>query len=124
MADLFQEFTQSGGVRPFGVSVLLAGVDQLGAKLYQLDPSGVFHEWKAVAIGRNSQTIKQILEWRYKDGIDFDEAVHIGLTALREKFEGLMSSSNVEIAFVDMKTNKFQMLPKNQIQNAIDFLRE
>lgn len=124
MADLFQEFTQSGGVRPFGVSVLLAGVDQLGAKLYQLDPSGVFHEWKAVAIGRNSQTIKQILEWRYKDGIDFDEAVHIGLTALREKFEGLMSSSNIEIAFVDMKTSKFQMLPKNQIQNAIEFLRE
>mgnify|MGYP006321420391 FL=1 len=45
-----------------------------------------------MAVGRNSQTIKQILERRYKESIDFDEAVHIGLTALREKFEGLMSS--------------------------------
>jgi 20S proteasome subunit alpha 2 len=88
IASLFQEYTLAGGVRPFGISLLLAGVDSHGAKLFQLDPSGVYHEWQAVSIGRNSQSIKQILERRYKSNIDLDEAVHIGLTALKEKFEG------------------------------------
>ena len=54
IASLFQEYTVAGGVRPFGISLLLAGVDNNGSKLFQLDPSGVYHEWKAVSIGRNS----------------------------------------------------------------------
>ena len=42
LAELMQEFTQSGGVRPFGISVLAAGYDEAGPHLYQIDPSGVF----------------------------------------------------------------------------------
>ena len=44
---------ESGGVRPFGVSLLMAGVDENGPQLYQIDPSGSFFEWKASAIGKN-----------------------------------------------------------------------
>ena len=40
---IIQEFTQSGGVRPFGVSMLVAGYDDEGPHLYQLDPSGAFY---------------------------------------------------------------------------------
>ena len=53
IAKIFQEFTQSGGVRPFGISLLLAGIDSGEPQLFQLDPSGVYHEWKATAIGKN-----------------------------------------------------------------------
>ena len=124
MAGLFQEFTLAGGVRPFGVSILLAGVDHLGCKLYQLDPSGVYHEWKAVAIGKNSEQIKKILERRYKPDMDLDEAIHIGLNALKEKFEGVMSSKSIEIVYISNSQKKFHQMSKEQVQNAIDFLKE
>ena len=44
---------ESGGVRPFGVSLLMAGYDENGPQLYQIDPSGSFFAWKASAMGKN-----------------------------------------------------------------------
>ena len=52
-ATTMQEFTQQGGVRPFGVSLLMAGYDANGPQLYQVDPSGSYFGWKASAIGKN-----------------------------------------------------------------------
>jgi 20S proteasome subunit alpha 2 len=54
-AGVMQEYTQSGGVRPFGISVLVAGSDGDGTpRLYQVDPSGAYFGWKATAIGKVS----------------------------------------------------------------------
>jgi len=53
IASVMQEATQSGGVRPYGVSLLVAGWDaHRGPSLYQVDPSGSFWAWKASAIGK------------------------------------------------------------------------
>lgn len=57
-----QEFTQSGGVRPFGVSILFASFDDDGPQLYQIDPSGAYFGWKATAIGKDSVSAKTFLE--------------------------------------------------------------
>jgi 20S proteasome subunit alpha 2 len=62
LAAIMQEFTQSGGVRPFGVSLLFAGYDDDGPQLYQIDPSGTYFGWKATAIGKNSENAKTFLE--------------------------------------------------------------
>lgn len=64
VANIMQEFTQSGGVRPFGCSLLIAGFDDIGGKLYQVDPSGTYFGWKATAIGREMQNSKTFLERR------------------------------------------------------------
>ncbi|RXN50236.1 proteasome subunit alpha, partial [Enterococcus faecalis] len=43
IATVMQDATQSGGVRPFGVSLLIAGFDAVrGPSLYQVDPSGSY----------------------------------------------------------------------------------
>lgn len=62
LAAIMQEFTQSGGVRPFGVSILFAGYDDDGPQLYQIDPSGAYFGWKATAIGKDSVSAKTFLE--------------------------------------------------------------
>ncbi|CAG8478180.1 10795_t:CDS:2 [Diversispora eburnea] len=62
VASVMQEFTQS--VRPFGVSLLIAGHDETGPSLYQVDPSGSYWAWKASAMGKNMINAKTFLEKR------------------------------------------------------------
>ncbi|KAH8487781.1 hypothetical protein H0E87_031557, partial [Populus deltoides] len=83
-AAVMQEFTQSGGVRPFGVSLLVAGFDDKGPQLYQVDPSGSYFSWKASAMGKNVSNAKTFLEKRYTDDMELDDAVHTAILTLKE----------------------------------------
>ena len=71
IAGVMQEYTQSGGVRPFGVSLLICGMepshannDEVIPLLFQCDPSGAYFAWKATAMGKNSINGKTFLEKR------------------------------------------------------------
>ena len=103
VARVMQEATQSGGVRPYGVSLLLAGYtenpphDQNPYSLYQIDPSGSYFPWRATAIGRNSSSAKQFLEKRYNPDMELEDAIHTALLTLKEGFEGEMTKDTVEI---------------------------
>lgn len=56
--------------------------------------------------------------------MDRDEAIHIGLLALKEKFEGQMNGKTIEIGFVDTNNKKFTQLNHREIEDAISFLRD
>ncbi|MQL74325.1 hypothetical protein Taro_006672 [Colocasia esculenta] len=99
-ATVMQEFTQSGGVRPFGVSLLAAGYDDNGPQLYQVDPSGSYFSWKASAMGKNVSNAKTFLEKRYTDDMELDDAVHTAILTLKEGFEGQISGKNIEIGII------------------------
>jgi 20S proteasome subunit alpha 2 len=93
-------FLLRSGVRPFGVSLLVAGFDDAGPQLYQVDPSGAYFAWKASAIGKNMTNAKTFLEKRYSDDMELEDAVHTALLTLKEGFEGQISGENVEVAVV------------------------
>ncbi len=78
IAAVMQEFTQSGGVRPFGVSLLVSGVDDDGPQLYQVDPTGAYFGWRASAIGKNYANAKTFLEKRYAPDMELEDAIHTG----------------------------------------------
>ena len=91
VAKVMQEATQSGGVRPYGVSLLVAGWDDKpagtgkgGPALYQVDPSGSYFPWKATAIGKSATSAKTFLEKRYAEGLELEDAIHIALLTLKE----------------------------------------
>ena len=79
---------ESGGVRPFGVSLLMAGVDENGPQLYQIDPSGSYFAWKASAIGKNAINARTFLEKRYSEDIELEDAIHTALLTIKDGFEG------------------------------------
>lgn len=99
VADVMQEYTQSGGVRPFGISLLIAGWDQDEncPYLYQCDPSGAYFAWKATAIGKNHINGKTFLEKRYSEKLELEDAIHTAILTLKESFEGQMTEDNIEL---------------------------
>ena len=119
-AAVMQEFTQSGGVRPFGVSLLLAGFDDHGPQLYQVDPSGAYFAWKASAIGKNMANAKAFLEKRYAEDMELEDAIHTALLTLKDGFEGELTGHNIEVGVVG-EDRKFRVLTPEQVQ---DYLKE
>ncbi|KAJ1960976.1 Proteasome subunit alpha type-2 [Dimargaris xerosporica] len=95
-----QEFTQSGGVRPFGVSLLIAGYDHKGPALYQVDPSGSYFAWKATAIGKNMINANSFLEKRFNEEMELEDAVHTAILTLKEGFEGQITEDTIEIGII------------------------
>jgi 20S proteasome subunit alpha 2 len=118
-ALLMQEYTQSGGVRPFGVSCLVAGYDDNGPQLYQVDPSGASFGWKATAIGKNYINAKNFLERRYTDDVEIDDAVHIALLTMRESYEGEMTEHNIEVGIVGAD-RVFRILTPSEVRDYLD----
>ncbi|KAG2551555.1 hypothetical protein PVAP13_9KG377400 [Panicum virgatum] len=119
-AAVMQEFTQSGGVRPFGVSLLIAGYDDNGPQLYQVDPSGSYFSWKASAMGKNVSNAKTFLEKRYTEDMELDDAIHTTILTLKEGYEGQISSNNIEIGII-RPDREFRVLSPAEIK---DFLEE
>ena len=113
VATVMQEYTQSGGVRPFGVSLLVAGVDADGPKLFQVDPSGSYWAWKASALGKNGVNARTFLEKRYKEEDDLEDAIQLAILTLREGFDGEMTADNIEIGVAT--AGKFRRLTAGEI---------
>ena len=113
VAELMQEYTQAGGVRPFGISLLIAGVDDDGPKLYQVEPSGAFHSYKAASQDNN------FLEKRYEDDIELEDAIQMALLTMKEGFEGEMNEKNVEIGVISTEDGKFRTLTEQEVKDYI-----
>lgn len=101
IAELKQRYTQSNGRRPFGISCLIGGFDQdKTPRLYQTEPSGTYHEWKANATGRNAKTVREFLEKYYNPEEVTTEQKTIKL-AIRALLEVVQSGGkNLEIAIM------------------------
>ncbi|KAJ3078115.1 Proteasome subunit alpha type-4, partial [Rhizoclosmatium hyalinum] len=91
------KYTQSGGVRPFGISTLIIGFDSDKVpKLYQTDPSGIYSAWKANAIGRSSKTVREFLEKNYKENMSDDDSIKLAIRSLLEIVQ--TGSKNIEVS--------------------------
>lgn len=66
IGDIKQIYTQNGGVRPFGVSIIFGGVDRSGPKVLQTDPSGSCWAYKATSVGNSSEAVQKVLEEKYQ----------------------------------------------------------
>ena len=119
VCDYKQNFTQYGGVRPFGTALLVAGTDDLGAHLFETDPSGALVAYKATGIGSGRPTVMEMFEKEYKDDMTFDEAASLGLRALAAAIEDTPKAESVEIGVAEVG-KKFRRLSEEEVSALIE----
>ncbi|MCK4670363.1 MAG: archaeal proteasome endopeptidase complex subunit alpha [Nanoarchaeota archaeon] len=110
ICDLKQICTQSGGLRPFGVSLLVVGVDDYTPILFLTEPSGIYFQYSATAIGEGSDAIVEILNKEYKRTINLKQGINLGLRALKTVLGSNFKLERVEIAYIETKAKKFKKL--------------
>eukprot|EP00735_Rhodelphis_limneticus_P003732 TRINITY_DN15246_c0_g1::TRINITY_DN15246_c0_g1_i1::g.30779::m.30779 TRINITY_DN15246_c0_g1::TRINITY_DN15246_c0_g1_i1::g.30779 ORF type:complete len:260 (+),score=34.56,sp/P34120/PSA7_DICDI/66.26/3e-120,Proteasome/PF00227.21/4.6e-63,Proteasome_A_N/PF10584.4/4.8e-15 TRINITY_DN15246_c0_g1_i1:32-781(+) len=122
IAGVQQKYTQSGGVRPFGISTLIIGFDSDGTpNLYQTDPAGHYFSWKATAIGRSSKTVQEFLEKNHKADMTNDEALKLAVKALLEVVES--GSKNIEISVIE-RGKKVRALDEGEIERLVSSIEQ
>ncbi len=122
ICDIKQAYTQHGGVRPFGVAFLFAGVDKKGPQLIQTDPGGNYMVCKARAVGAGAQRAFEILEKDYHDEITLEEAILLALRSLRNAMENEFRSENIEVAIINIEDQLFRILSKDEVREYISKL--
>eukprot|EP01135_Chromosphaera_perkinsii_P006201 Nk52_evm1s446 gene=Nk52_evmTU1s446 len=108
--------------RPFGVALLIAGVDDLeGPVLYHTDPSGTFVRFSAKAIGSGSEGAQTALQDAFHSALTLAEAQTLALSVLKQVMEEKVNSTNVEMALVT-KQEGYKMVQKEQLEAIIESL--
>lgn len=121
ICDTKQMHTQYGGVRPYGVALLVAGVDDHGPQLYTTDPSGSFWGWKAAAIGKESDQVREYFQEHYKPTLKLPAAQNLaldGLFKVTEKSESDPAelAKTVEIGLISTTDKKFKILENEEVE--------
>jgi len=100
--------------RPFGVALLLAGVDHEGPQLYHIGPEGSYSQWEARAIGSGSEGAQNELQAEYRKDLTLEEALQLSLKVLKQVMEEKLDRTNVEVATVTMGKG-YTILPTDQV---------
>ncbi len=118
VCNLKQQYTQFGGARPFGVALLIAGIDRHGARLYQTDPSGVYIGYFAAAIGAESGAITEYLEKNYKFDLEMGDCIDLAVKALASAVE-ISDSANIEVAYATIDEKKVKKLSQDDVATLL-----
>jgi proteasome alpha subunit len=115
IGDMAQVYTQHAGVRPFGVSMILAGVDNTGSRVLTTDPSGAYRGFKATAVGRKSEEANRLLEEKYSNDISLEEAIKLAIDAVKTASDAEITTKNVKVAVIRSDTKTFERIPEEDV---------
>jgi proteasome alpha subunit len=128
LADQAHQFTQYGGVRPNGVAMIIAGVDQKGESIYITDPSGTYVQYSAIAIGSGSDDVNTFLEKYYNKDMSLEDAASLAIAAINLKTEQKEGVNHVKMAKISTESKVFEKVSEEDVlkysQNASKFSKE
>ncbi|MFC6942318.1 archaeal proteasome endopeptidase complex subunit alpha [Salinirubellus sp. GCM10025818] len=119
VTDHIQQYTQVGGARPFGVALIIGGVEDGQPRLYETDPSGTPYEWKALAVGADRGEIEDYLEEHYDESMDLDGGIGLALSALASANEGQLSPEGIGAATIDAETATFSEVSDEELESHL-----
>jgi proteasome alpha subunit len=112
IGDKMQISTLYAGLRPYGVSFLLGGVDKSGVHLIESDPSGMLYEWQSYAIGRGAQTANKIFKQKWKPTLTEKEAVMLAIEVMQKTEK---ERKDIDVAVIK-RDAKFKRLNEEDIK--------
>ena len=124
MCDLMQMTTQSGGLRPFGVSILIAGIGGKVPKLFETDPTGIYFQYKATAIGEAEVEVEEILKKEYHDSITVDEGLKLAIKALKRVFAQNFSIDRIDASFVSVSDKKCTKVDRARLEKISSGIKD
>ncbi len=116
IANMKQAFTQYGGARPFGVSILFAGVDDEGPQLYATDVTGIYFRYKATALGEAETQLKEILEKEYNDELTIEQGIKLGINAMKKVFGKDFDIERIDGSYIKTSDRNFKRISKDYLR--------
>ena len=107
ICDIKQQFTQFGGARPFGVSLLFAGVNS-EPELFLTDPTGIYFQYKATAIGEAETEIKEVLNKEYKETMELEDGIKLSIRALKKVLGKDFDIKRIDGAYIRLDEKQFK----------------
>jgi proteasome alpha subunit len=120
VTDHIQQYTQVGGARPFGVALIIGGIENGEPRLYETDPSGTPYEWQALAVGADRGDIEDYLEEHYQDDLSLDAGVDLALEALASVNDGELTPEGIGLATISVGDEGFQQLSDEEIEPRLE----
>ncbi len=124
LADQCHQFTQYSGVRPYGVALIIAGVDQKGGSIYVTDPSGTYVSYAAVAIGASSDEVTDFFEKNYKTEISLEEGAVLATAAINLKSEKKDGVKHVKMSWIKLDKKILEKIPESEIEKFVNIAKE
>ncbi len=124
ICDLKQICTQSGGLRPFGVSILVAGIDDHAPKLFETDPIGIYFQYKATAIGEGEVEVEEILHSEYKPEMSIEAGLKLSLKALKKVLGDNFNLERIDAAYITTAEKKFRRVIKSKMEKLGSELKD
>ena len=116
ICDIKQLYTQHAGVRPFGVSMIFAGVDKTGSRVFGTHPSGTYRGYKARAEGAGRETVFNILKEEYKEEMGLKDATKLVVKCLVKALEARQLPPRIKIATIPAETMKMEILSDEKVE--------
>lgn len=116
LADQCHQYTQYSGVRPFGVALIIAGVDVKGESVYVTDPSGTYVPYAAVAIGAGSEEVSDFLEKAYKEDMSLEDAAALAVAAINLKAEKKEGIQHIKMARITSEKRVLEKITEEDLQ--------
>lgn len=119
ISDIKQMYTQHAGVRPFGVSIIFAGVDKTGPRVFYTHPSGTYRGYKATAVGAGRETVLGILKDDYKEDMNLKDTTKLAVKCLVKALEARQLPPRIKIAVTPLDTKKMEMLADDKLESIM-----
>ncbi|MBN2053229.1 archaeal proteasome endopeptidase complex subunit alpha [Candidatus Woesearchaeota archaeon] len=119
ICDIKQMCTQSGGLRPFGVSMLVAGIDEGGKKLFETDPTGIFYQYKATVIGEGEPDIEEVLYKEYKETMSIEEGLKLCIKCLKKVLNENFNAERIDAAYIEEKEKTMKKVDKERLKKLL-----
>lgn len=121
IANTKQLFTQYGGARPFGVSIIVAGINtnKKIPELFTSDVTGNYFSYYANAIGENDIKIREKLREEYNSNLTIKQGVGLASNILKEIQGKNFKSERLELVIIEKDKAKMERIDGEEIKNYI-----